>query len=126
MADVYFEALPDLPGLPPEGPPQRHAEQSSLASSTPEPVASAAPDARGPERPPRRPLEDSNPKPGPNTPGILDARSGRAVPSAADLRGGWLWAHAVLEEGGVAVQLLGCAELPAELLAGRCRINIEL
>ncbi len=125
MADVYFEALPDLPGLPPEGPLQRHTEESFLASSTPEPGDSAAHDARGPQRPHWRPLEDSI-EPGPNSPGILDARSGLAVPPAGAMRGGWLRAHAVLEEGGVAVQLLGGAELPAELLAGRCRINIEL
>lgn len=118
MADVYFEALPDLLGLPPEGPVQCHAEESFLASSTPEPGDSGAPNARGPDRPPWQ-VSISEP-------GILNARSGRAVPPAAAMRGGWLRAHAVLEEGGAAVQLLGGAELPAELLAGRCRVNIEL
>ncbi len=128
LADAFFERLPDPPAPPPEAPPAPPLQAPPAGCGGEVGAAHAWPGAD----------QGAGAGPGaPSDPGsggrAAHGRGGPAqdpapgsLPAAPQEVAGWQRVQVDVEEGGLRLRLLGGAALPERLLAGRCRVSIEL
>jgi len=127
LADAYFERLPDPPASPPEAPPAPPPRAPPASRGGGLGAAGAGPgaDQDAPAGAPSDCGSGSGSGRG-RRGGPADGPAPGGSPAAPREVAGWQRARVDVGEGGLRLRLLGGAALPERLLAGRCRVSIEL